>query len=213
MPVTSTYISLDIQESVETITVYTSTTGIMKSIFQVDNKYISKFDTLYNFRQYEKIIDQTNISEHKKINIKNDENKVQTIDVINKISGSFQWKKPIYDIISLIFKLRDINKDKQELFCTANYDLWKVKVKYLKNKVQKVGEASIDCRKYQAEFERVYDNPIESPTDIFTNNLLSEKTILVIWISDDKRKLPVKLQFKRFPFGVIFQLTDFWQKH
>lgn len=48
--------------------------------------------------------------------------------------------------------------------------------------------------------DRVQGNKRES--DVLTNNLVREKTKVIIWLSDDERKTPLKAQFRLAPFSI-----------
>lgn len=194
----------------------TNTIGMMNSIFPVDNKYISTCDTNFVSLKYEKQIEQSNLSEHKIIDFISDKRSITFTDLLKdnfvttKIDGKTQNK--YFDIFSMIFHIRGIGKNNEDFPVASNFDLWNVNVKYLKNETIKINKHKTDCKKYQLEFTKTYNNPIESPTDVLTNNLFNEKSVFFVWISSDTNQLLVRFHFKNFPFGVSFTLQDFWQK-
>ena len=49
----------------------------------------------------------------------------------------------------------------------------------------------------------------ERKSDILTNNLVREKTRVIIWLSDDERKIPLKAHCRAAPFTIkaLFSTT------
>ncbi|MEA2103431.1 MAG: DUF3108 domain-containing protein [Candidatus Cloacimonadota bacterium] len=216
VPVASANIRLESQQNFLKIIAKTKTIGVMNTIFHINNSYISTCDTDFVSFRYEKNIEQSNLSERKLIQLNSGKEYIKFSDLLSRNSVLTEIDTTVqneyYDLFSLIFKIRQLGKGDYHFIVAANYDLWQVDIKYIKTDMLKLSREKLNCKKFRLKFKKIYDNPLESPTDVLTNNLFNERSEFFVWISADNRNLPVKFYFDKFPFGATFSLKDFWQQ-
>ena len=67
----------------------------------------------------------------------------------------------------------------------------------------------INCRIINIKFKRVNSTAKRLPTDALSYNLISEDTELIIYLSRDIYRLPIKMQYKLSPFDITATITEF----
>ena len=206
-------IILEKQDSLQIISVNAFSNGFISTIYNVDNKYISTCNLDFIPISYEKEVNQKNIREKKIVIFKHDISIAKTIDLINHSEISYPIDSQSYDIFSLLFAIRDMLPiDNSHFFCLANYNIWRVNIKFIENEVLKLKSESKECSKYLIQVEKVLDNNIKSRTDMLTNNLIQKEINLFLWFSNDEKHIPIKAKYVMFPFSLYWDIDEYWHK-
>jgi hypothetical protein len=118
------------------------------------------------------------------------------------------------DIFSTLYALRGQPlRDDQVIDSPLDLDgqLWLVRAKVLGRERVKTRLATHQAIKVQVNYLRADQTQRDrSKSDILTNNLVREKTRVIIWFSDDERKIPLKAQCRAAPFTIkaLFSTTE-----
>ncbi|MEA3476194.1 MAG: DUF3108 domain-containing protein [Candidatus Cloacimonadota bacterium] len=213
LPTATAEIDLEKRDSTQIISANASSKGIVNAIYKIDNKYISICDLSFLPITYEKEIFQKNFQGNKIVEFKSDKSVAKIINLINENEISYPIPCHTYDIFSLLFEIRDLLPvEDSSFYCLANYNIWNVQIKLSGKEFLAFKNKKKECLKYVMKFEKIFDNNINSRTDILTGNLFKKKSRLIFWFSDDEYHIPLKAQYVMFPFSVYWHLISYWHK-
>lgn len=189
------------------INAYATSKGIISALYNIDNRYISICDSNLIPYQYEKYIEQDNFQEKKEIVF---DRRGGIAQINNKLHNTL-IRVPIAldtrDLFSTLFAAsKKIPMENFSFNCFADYNIWKVTFSYHTRENIRLGNKTLPCLKYSAEYRKIIDNNIDSRTDILTNNIFNEKSKIFFWFSEENPYIPVMVQYKMFPFSVYWKM-------
>ncbi len=205
LPVARTIITHDTTDSIQTITVVTSSKGLMSAFFSVENTYVSSCSGDYFPNHFWKTIHQQNVQEKKVIVFR--ENDVEIRDVHNNKIDTLFINEPVFDVVSFTFALLAELPMNKTYPCYGNYRLWDIKATLIKKDRVFINNNEYQCDVYKIKSSVNFDSKIDSKTDILTNNIFKPNGVTYYWIDPEKHLL-VKAKYKRFPFSIFMYLNE-----
>ncbi len=184
--------------------------GLASHLADMDNYYSTICDSLLLPISYSKQINQKNYYEDREIIY---ERNSLIASRRSKISvdknADYEIHLESRDFFSSLFYLRENLTDSILIMhLDANKLVWKAKCSFIcKERIDTIfGE--IETKKIEIVFSKISQEKKER-TDILTNNLVEEGNILYFWFTADYRKIPVKAEYQRKPFSVIWKLKRY----
>jgi len=195
-------ISYEGNTEVDHLLLKAKSTRVYSLIYRVDNEYETFIDheTGYPIRYLRRINEgsirgnfTTNFDQQREVAI------YDSVDEVKLLQKS-------HDFFSAILFLR---KEKLDLGDTYIFSLnvdrydWEVTVKVTEEKKYKIDKRTLPAKVLEVRFR--YLGPASKPnidTDILTYHLVDERAKLKIFLSDDKNRLPLRLEYKLWPFSV-----------
>ena len=167
---------------------YGETTGIANWFFKVEDYYESYFDEITNL-PYKFIRDINEGGYTKKIEIDFNQ-ELNTAEVNNLKKNTFQifdTQPKVQDLISCFYYLRHFYPEK-DIEINESFDInmffdqenYVFKLKYLGNEIINSKFGKINCLKFR---------PVVQSGRVF-----KEQESVTLWVSDDKNKLPIRIQ-------------------
>lgn len=207
LPVARTIITHDDTDSLQTITVETSSKGLISALFTVENTYVSSSNSDFLPLFFWKTIHQQNVQEKKIVVFHEDTSAIEIRDLLAQRKDILKTETPIYDIVSFTFGLLNQMPDEKSYNCYGNYRLWKMETQIKDTVVISYDKKNYECALYKITSKLEYDSGIDSKTDILTNNIFKPNSITYYWVRPDDNVL-LRAQYKRFPFSIFLYLKD-----
>jgi len=208
LPVALVKITLDSTDSLQTITLESTSRGLVSALFPVENTYVSSCNTTFLPFYFWKTIYQQNVQEKKVVLFKQDEGSIIIRNVLNNRADTLQCSNPIHDIVSVSFSLISEVPEQKYYTCYGNYRVWQLNAERSKTVSLHYKKKNYECFEYKIRSEIQYDSEIDSKTDILTNNIFKNKGTTYYWISKEAPHLLLKAKYKRFPFSIYLYLTN-----
>jgi len=166
-------------------------------LFKLDNVYETFFDrTTFLPGRAIKKIHQKNIQHDLTINYDQQQNRAS-------IGDSISWFIPAdcYDYFSLLYLLRsrELNAgDSLHYHLDSEFLISQVAVKVLpEREVIQVPAGKFESIKLAVKFSAVSHQPRPWKTDLLTNRLAKPGSRLLIWFSNDQKRLPLKISYQQ----------------
>jgi len=183
--------------------------GSAGMLFRLDNRYHVYFDK-NNFLplQITKNINQKNIQHVLMIHYDHNLNKAT-------IGDTLCWKIPVdcYDYFSMLYFLRS------QLFNFGDTIRFHLDSEYLISKAEvvvlpetefiKTPAGRFSSIKVKINFTALRDESRPWKTDLLTNRLAAPGSELIIWLSDDELRLPLKISYQRSKINTHIILESF----
>lgn len=200
-------ISYEGNTDVDHLLLKAKSTRVYSLLYRVDNEYETFIDsqTGYPIRYLRRINEgsirgnfTTNFDQQREVAI------YDSVDEVELLQKS-------HDFFSAILFLR---KEKLDLGDTYIFSLnvdrydWEATVKVTEKKKYKIDKSTLPAKVLEVCFR--YLGPASKPnidTDILTYYLVDERAKLKIFLSDDKNRLPLRLEYKLWPFSVKASLN------
>jgi len=208
LPVAIVNISLDTTDSLQTITLESTSRGLVSALFSIENTYVSSCNSTFLPFYYWKTIYQQNVHEKKVVLFNQKKGSVMIRDLLAEKVDSLQCDNPIYDIISMTFALLADLPEKKQYTCYGNYRIWQLNAMKSKTVTLRYQKKNYKCFEYRINSEIKYDSKISSRTDILSNNIFKNRGMTYYWVSQDAPHLLLKAKYKRFPFSIYLYLTN-----
>ena len=179
------------------------TTGLARWFFKVDDYYDSYFTKdvvrpLYFIRN----INEGGYKKHLTIRFDHENKSAAVNDLLKQQKGTYQTKPNIQDLISCFYYLRenlDINAIKKNDFVVVNMffdsENYAFKFKFLGNDVIKTKFGFVKALKFR---------PYVQSGRVFRSN-----ESITLWVSDDKNKIPIRLQASLRVGSITADLDEF----
>ena len=210
LPVALVNISLDTTDSLQTITLETTSKGLVSALFSIENTYVSSCNSAFLPYHFWKTIYQQNVQEKKVVLFNIKEGNIIVRDLLAGKVDSLQYTDPIYDIISMTFSLLADVPDEKRYTCYGNYRIWQLNAVKSKTVSLRYQKKKHECYEYRINSEIQYDSGISSRTDILSNNIFKDKGTTYYWVSQEAPHLLLKAKYKRFPFSIYLHLTNIY---
>lgn len=209
IPVTSVSVSREYGKSPQTISAHATSSGIASAFFKVNNTYTSYCDSLFRPYSFKKNISQQNLSDQKTVKFQKMDDRITIYNNCTR-SGSYEisTQEQTYDLISFAFAAAQKGNEEKTFSVISDFDIWEFKLICLGEEYIATAGEKLICDKYRIKMKKLQDNQLYCPTDVLTNNLFGEKNKLFVWYSADKRRIPVKMKFKKFLFNVVLRLEE-----
>ena len=197
-------------KSDSTLTVIAKSTGIAGIASKMDNIYEISFDENLLPYKYKKVINQRKYKENRVTYYDRKNNIAKRISFIDSgLNKIYPINSVSRDFFSALFFLREhLERNSGELWLDAGGLIWKANYTKLADEIIKTEFGKLNCSKFILNCQKISDSESDW-SDMLTNNLVNEKIPLILWFSQNKYKLPVKIKFKMSPFPVIWQLKSY----
>ncbi len=212
LPVALVKISLDTTDSLQTITLESTSRGLVSALFSIENTYVSSCNSAFLPFYYWKTIYQQNVHEKKVVLFNQKKGTITIRDLLAEKVDSLQCDSPIYDIISMSFSLLADLPEQKQYTCYGNYRIWQLNAVKSKTATLRFQKKKYECFEYGINSEIQYDSKISSKTDILTNNIFKNRGMTYYWISKETPHLLLKAKYNRFPFSIYLYLTNTYTK-
>lgn len=200
-------ISYEGNTEVDHLLLKAKSTRVYSLLYRVDNEYETFIDhkTGYPIR-YLRRINEASIRGNFTTNF-DQKRGVATYDSIDEV----KLLEKSHDFFSAILCLR---KEKLDLGDRYSYNLnldrydWEATVNVTEKKEYKIDKSTLPAKVLEVRFR--YLGPASKPnidTDVLTYYLVDEKAALKIFISDDEDRLPLRMEYKLWPFSVKASLN------
>jgi len=210
LPVALVKISLDTSDSLQTITLKSTSRGLVSALFSIENTYVSSCNSAFLPFQFWKTIYQQNVHEKKIVLINQKEGNIVVRDLLAGKLDTLKCVSPVYDILSMTFSLLSDPPDEKEYACYGNYRIWQLEAVRSKTVSLRFQKGNYECYEYRINSELQYDSMISSRTDILSNNIFKNKGSTYYWVSKEAPHLLIKAKYKRFPFSIFLHLTNIY---
>ncbi len=210
LPVAVVKISLATTDSLQTITLESTSRGLVSALFSIENTYVSSCNTSFLPFYYWKTICQQNVHEKKVVLFNQKKGSITIRDLLAEKVDSLHCDSPIYDIISMTFSLLEDLPEEKQYTCYGNYRIWRLNAVRSRTVPVRYQKKNYKCLEYRINSEIQYDTKISSKTDILTNNIFKNKGMTYYWVSQDTPHLLLKAKYKRFPFSIYLYLTNYF---
>jgi len=210
LPVALVKISVDTTDSLQTITLESTSRGLVSALFSIENTYVSSCNTAFLPFYFWKTIYQQNVNEKKVVLFNQKEGSIIVRNLLAGKVDSLQCNSPIYDILSMTFSLLSDLPEQKQYTCYGNYRIWQLNAVKTKTVTLRYQEKKYGCFEYRINSEIQYDSKISSRTDILTNNIFKSRGTTYYWVSQEAPHLLLKAKYKRFPFSIFLYLTNIY---
>lgn len=208
LPVAYVTITAESTDSLQTITLESTSKGLVSALFPVENTYVSSCNNKYQPYYFWKTIYQQNVEEKKVVLFDRKKENIVIRDVMNKQIDTLSYNASVYDIISMTFSLLNEMPEQQSYTCYGNYRIWNLAAERTKTTDFVFQKEKYPCYEYRITSEIECDSTIDSKTDILTNNIYKYKGMTQYWITKEAPHLLLKAKYKRFPFSIYLLLTN-----
>ncbi|MBC8383212.1 MAG: DUF3108 domain-containing protein [Candidatus Cloacimonetes bacterium] len=208
LPVALVKITLNSTDSLQTITLESTSKGLVSALFPIENTYVSSCNTAFLPYYFWKTIYQQNVKEKKIILFNQKEGSIIIRNVLNNRADTLQCSDPIHDIVSVSFSLLSDVPEQKCYACYGNYRIWQLNAEKSKTVTLSFQKKKYECFEYKIKSEIQYDSKIDSKTDILTNNIFKNNGTTYYWISKEAPHLLLKAKYNRFPFSIYLYLNN-----
>lgn len=208
LPVALVKITLNSTDSLQTITLESTSKGLVSALFPIENTYVSSCNTAFLPYYFWKTIYQQNVKEKKIILFNQKEGSIIIRNVLNNRADTLQCSDPIHDIVSVSFSLLSDVPEQKCYACYGNYRIWQLNAEKSKTVTLSFQKKKYECFEYKIKSEIKYDSKIDSKTDILTNNIFKNNGTTYYWISKEAPHLLLKAKYNRFPFSIYLYLNN-----
>ena len=212
LPVAEVELSFEDDDSLKTITLQSTSKGLISALFSIENTYVSFCDTFFLPFRFWKTIDQQNVNEKKMVFFDHKTGEIVVRNVLLEEADTLRFTEPVYDIISMTFSLLSDVPDQKYYSCYGNYRIWKLDAKKIKEVTKKFDNRVIECFKYKIDSEVQQDFGINAKTDILTNNIFKKRGTTYYWVSKEAPHFLLRATYKRFPFSINLYLKNIYRK-
>lgn len=190
-----------------TLSILARSTGAGSFLFPINNRYYIHYIDDYLPVVYLKKIEQRRFSIEKSTHFNRDANRVEIIQEDNQ--HSIQIHNDGRDFFCSLFHLNNRiftneglhSKHNNNIVVYANNNYWQADYEYLGT--DQVN--GVNAHVYQITLVILSDNEYQR-SDVLTNNLIKNNSVVKLWFSSREDKLPVKAEFKSSPFSVYWHL-------
>ena len=177
------------------------TTSLAAWVIKVNDLYETYFDEHNRPFRFIRNIHEGNYKKNVEFIFNHDNHTLQVIDKLTNKVRQFKVQPGIQDMLSVYYKLRNIDTDtlKTGDYITEtlffDYDTFRFKMKILGRQVikTKFGYIKTLVLRPYVEAERVF----------------KEEESLTVWVTDDKNKIPVRIQAKLLVGSIKADLVEF----
>ena len=176
----------------------------------MDNQYSSKYQNDYMPETYAKIINQKNYAERRMTKYNRELGIADFTSFIDSTRNrSYGFHPEARDFFSaLLYLCRNYQISGGVLWLDAAQLIWKAEYQIIGREKLRTFRGRKETIKVKVTFTKISDAEAER-SDMLTNNLVSEKNALYLWITDDEDSLPVKAKFAMRPFSVTWKMTGY----
>jgi hypothetical protein len=111
------------------------------------------------------------------------------------------------DFFSALYHLRN-SHEKKEITLDVNGFKWSARIEPKGVETITTLFGKTECDHVRISFRKLSSGEPES-SDMLTNNLVNEKTALDFWFTRDSRHIPIRCEYKLFPFSVVWKLKEY----
>lgn len=188
--------------------VRTKTNAYIKPLFDVNNSYESLFDTTSLLPwQLTKKIDQKNIKQQFTIYYDQEQHVASVAD-----SGSWTIPDSCFSFLSMLYALRkqDFSKNKIMEFNIDSENLPVAgKATFAGEETIAVPAGKFPATKVILECRRLNTRYRPWRTDLLTNRMANPEAQTILWFSNDKRRLPLVIEFQQGRATVKLKLKKY----
>jgi len=210
LPVALVKISLNSTDSLQTITLESTSKGLVSALFSIENTYVSSCNTAFLPYYFWKTIYQQNVKEKKVVLFNQKEGSIVVRNILSSEVDTLRCDNPIHDIVSMTFSLLSDLPEQKYYICYGNYRIWQLNAEKSKTVTLSFEKKKYECFEYKIKSEIKYDSKIDSRTDILTNNIFKKNGTTYYWVSKEAPHLLLKAKYKRFPFSIYLYLTNIY---
>lgn len=207
LPVALVKITLDSTDSLQIITLESTSKGLISALFPIENTYVSSCNTTFLPYYFWKTIHQQNVKEKKVVLFNQKKGSIVARNILSNEVDTLRCDDPVHDIVSMTFSLLSDVPEQKYYTCYGNYRIWQLNAEKLKTVILTFQKKKYECFEYKIKSEIRYDSEIDSKTDILTNNIFKNKGTTYYWISKEAPHLLLKARYKRFPFSIYLYLA------
>ena len=191
------------------LSIHAKATSIGSIASDMDNIYISEYKSDYLPDMYSKSIKQKNYFENRKTIF---DREIMRAFRESRISSDRNLQYDIFpesrDFFSALYYIRFYWQDNELLYLDADGTSWLAECKFTGDEIIKTRWGKIKTARLEVEFSKINSDRAQR-SDMLTNNLVNEDNLLVLWISRDKNRLPLKAKYSMKPISVYWILEDY----
>ena len=194
--------------SVYSIRASTKSNRFFSSVFKVDNTYASTADLESGYSiDFSKEIHQSNITQELKVRYDQENHRAERAD-----GSTYPVLPNTHDLLSfLIYTTAQPLSvgDKLEMSIDVEGTPWHLVAEVISKEKVRSPWGRINAILLKSIFTKVGEGRSDiSKTDLLTNNLIRADTDLRVWLSDNKDRIILKIEYGRPPFKVSMELKE-----
>lgn len=188
------------------ISIHARTTKFWSMFYRVDNFYWTYVDSFGTPLVYRRDINEKPIDKQTQQSYDHQYNRIY-------YEGNTAIDHPgeLENFFSGVYRLRieDLEVGMIDSFyINIEKSIWQVRCKVEKTMEIQMEGMNIECLQIDVKFDPLFPDVNRLKTDILSNKLVNSETVLKIYLTNDRWRLPVRMDYRMSPFDVKATITE-----